>query len=90
MDAKIASTNCNSVVLKDVFTNQFPRNVIGSLQQFCDSNGNVNTLGLLNFRSPSTMKSLGLCSQTKEDESDYTSSGVDDSDVEFEEVAQDI
>lgn len=66
-------------------TDQFPIHVMGSLQQFCDSMGKVDTLGLLNFRSPSAMESIGLYPQTEENESEFYSSDSDENDVEIEE-----
>ncbi|KAG1735417.1 hypothetical protein EDB19DRAFT_1103074 [Suillus lakei] len=66
-------------------TDQFPINVMGSLEQFCDSMGKVDALGLLNFRSPSAMESAGLYPQTEEDESEYYSSDSDENDLEIEE-----
>ncbi|KAG0702445.1 hypothetical protein DFH29DRAFT_999394 [Suillus ampliporus] len=72
------------------FTSQFPIDVMGSLQQFCDSIGKVDTLGLLDFRSPSTLESLGLYPQAEEDEPDDDSSEADESDVEIEEEDQEI
>ncbi|KAG2060393.1 hypothetical protein BDR06DRAFT_948551 [Suillus hirtellus] len=66
-------------------TDQFPIGVMGSLQLFCDSMGKVDTLGLLNFRSPSAMESIGLYHQTEEDESEVYSSDSDENDVEIEE-----
>jgi len=66
-------------------TDQFPIHVMGSLQQFCDSIGKVDTLGLLNFRSPSAMESIGLYPQTEENESEFYSSDSDENDVEIEE-----
>ncbi|KAG2135728.1 uncharacterized protein EDB93DRAFT_1170560 [Suillus bovinus] len=66
-------------------TDRFPIDVMGSLQQFCDSMGKVDTLGLLNFRSPSAMESVGLYRQTEEDESEFDFSDSDENDIEIEE-----
>lgn len=69
------------------FTNQFPDNLMEPVQLFCGSSGKCDMLGLLNFRSPSTVESLGLYSQT-EDDSDDQSSEMDETDVEVEEEVQ--
>ncbi|KAG1760697.1 hypothetical protein EDD22DRAFT_899768 [Suillus occidentalis] len=66
-------------------TDQFPIHVMGSLQQFCDSRGKVDALGLLNFRSPTAMESIGLYPQTEEDESEFYSSDSDENDIEMDE-----
>ncbi|KAG1735719.1 uncharacterized protein EDB91DRAFT_1143934 [Suillus paluster] len=76
-------------LFKIAFTGQFPIDVAESLQQFCDSIGKVDTLGLLDFRSPST--SLGLYAHAEEDnEPYYESSESDESEVESEEEGQEI
>ncbi|KAG2145791.1 hypothetical protein DEU56DRAFT_181933 [Suillus clintonianus] len=64
-------------------TNQFPIDVMGSIQQFCDSTGRIDTLGLLKFRSPSAMESIDLYPRTEEDE--FYSSDSDWGDLEIEE-----
>lgn len=64
---------------------QFPFHIKGSLQGLWVSSGRVDTLGLLNFMSPSAMESVGLYPQTEEDESEFYSSDSDEGDIGIEE-----
>ncbi|OAX39017.1 hypothetical protein K503DRAFT_769882 [Rhizopogon vinicolor AM-OR11-026] len=64
-------------------TGEFPDDVTKAVQLFCGTGGKFDILGLLDFRSPSTMESFGVYSQTEDDDDD-SDDEIDEPDIEIE------